>query len=126
MNLSTAREFKSQVLSPQKTSIRYDKLPLGKPVPQWNQSAATLRNPPIFHRFSKNQRFPDPKCNYQDAQTFNLPSSLGKRASGFGIGERVSVPDVFSHGISSATKLAPHYDIDSDRHKRSNSAVSLR
>lgn len=33
---------------------------------------------------------------------------------------------MFSQGISSSTKLAPHYNIDLDRHKRSNSAVSLR
>ena len=33
---------------------------------------------------------------------------------------------MFSHGISSSTKLAPHYNVDFDRHKRSNSAVSLR
>ena len=99
---------------------------MAKPVPQWNQSAATLRNSPSFHRFSKNKRFPDPKSNYQDAQSFNLQSTLGKRSCSFGIGEKVSIPDVFSHGLGSSTKLTPYHDIDIDRHKRSNSAVSLR
>ena len=69
---------------------------------------------------------PYPKCNYQDAQTFEIPSTLGKRASGFGFGRKASVPEVFSHGISSSTKLTPYYNIDSDKHKRSNSAISLR
>lgn len=95
-----------------------------KPVPQWNKSAATLRHSSSFHRFSHTERFPPPKSNYRDSQKLNLPSTLTRRASSMGFGEKTKIPDTFSNGIGTATKLCPFYNI-SDDIKRSSSAVSL-
>lgn len=126
MNFSDGREIKSQMIKSDVQSARYDHIPMKKPLPEWNRSASTLRHSASYHHFSKSARFSVPKSNYQDAQQHQIPSMLGTRSSGFGYGKKVSVPEVFSQGISSSTHLCPFYNIDVDGHKRSNSAVSLR
>lgn len=124
MNLTNKKLSKSsQLLNNQ--SLYYDHIPMPKPVPQWNQSATTLRHSPSFHRFSSSERFPKPKSNYRDTQHLNIPSTLTKRASSIGFGEKTKVPDALSSGIGTATKLCPFYNISQDL-KKSSSASSVR
>ena len=43
-----------------------------------------------------------------------------------GFGEKLKIPEVFSHGIASATRQCPFYNVEDEGVKRSNSAISLR
>jgi hypothetical protein len=125
MNFSEGRETTSQILPAASHPMHFGRSPLAKPLPQWNISSATLRNSPSFHRFSKSERFSRPKCSLQDSQLYLLPSTLSRRASAIGFGEKFST-ERFSRGVSNETKLCPFYNVDVDGRRRSNSAVSLR
>lgn len=95
-------------------NLYYDNIPMPKPVADWNQSSATLRHSTTTHRFSRSERFPTQKCNYQDSQQLAHPSMLSRRASAIGIGHKVPVPEVFMSGRNTATATCPFYDVGND------------
>lgn len=41
-----------------------------------------------------------------------------------GYGSKYKIPEIFTNGVGRETKLCPHYNIDVDGLKRSNSVVS--
>lgn len=125
MNLSNNGISKSSLLRKKQPSLYYDHIPMAKSVPQWNHSATTLRYSPSYHRFSRSQRFSKPKSSDRNAQQLNIPSTLSRRFSSIGFGEKTKIPDVLGNGIGTATKLCPFYNID-DWQKRSNSSLNLR
>lgn len=56
----------------------------------------------------------------------NLPSTLGKRGASIGFGTKTKIPDAFSNGISTATKLCPFYNIGDESINRSRSARNFK
>ena len=63
-----------------------------KSLPQWNISSTTLRHSTSAYQFSRSDRFPKTKCNYQDTLQIDFPSTLNKRSSSFGYGNKLNIP----------------------------------
>jgi len=51
---------------------------------------------------------------------------LSKRATSLGFGKKMSVPDVYTHGVNSSTKQCSFYNLDKEGHRRSSSVLSMR
>jgi len=93
--LLNINESSSKKVSPflsKQSVLYYDHIPMPKNLPQWNISATTLRHSVSAHQFSRSSRFPKNKCNYQDSQQIDIPSTLSKRSSSFGYGKKANVP----------------------------------
>lgn len=49
-------------------STSYGHIKMPKPLPDWKQSATSLRHSPRIFQFSRDTRFKDPKINYFNHQ----------------------------------------------------------
>ena len=80
----------------QKMTLSYAHLPMRKGVPDWNKSAAVLRHSATNFSIPKDARFKEPKINYYNHYQLKYPSSLTTRATSFGYGKKVDIPEVFT------------------------------
>lgn len=92
LNVNEIKSTKAPPLLSKQAVLYYDHIPMPKSVPQWNISSTTLRHSVSAYQFSRSDRFPKTKCNYQDSQQIEIPSTLSKRSSSFGYGKKVNVP----------------------------------
>lgn len=77
-------------------SHSYAHLPMRKDIPHWNISSAVLRNSSERYSIPKDFRFKEPQINYYNHYQLHYPSSLSHRATTFGYGKKVPVPEVFT------------------------------
>lgn len=66
-----------------------------KGVPNWNKSSAVLRNSDPKYSIPKDSRFKSPNINYYNHYQLKYPTTLGDRATTFGLGKKADIPKVF-------------------------------
>lgn len=71
-----------------------------KDTAQWNNSAAVLRNSNSLYSIPKDSRFKRPIINYYNHLQLQYPSSLSNRATTFGYGKKVDIPEVFRNNAN--------------------------
>ena len=99
-DMRTTIDF-SNANSLRRKAYSYEKIKMDKPVPKWNQSSSTLRHSASLYSIPRDTRFKDPKINYYDHLKLNYPSTLVNRGTNIGKGNKVPIPETFSHGICS-------------------------